>query len=317
VEEQRADEFIFSSHQPLAKTVCAVVVTYNGGAIVSSTFDAVIDQVGHLLVVDNHSDAATLEYLKEIKSLHPEKVTTILNAENKGLAAALNQGVKFALSNGFEWLLTLDQDTFVAPDMVAALLNGHINDPRKDEIAIMAPSTILVTDSVSAGATPETFFKSRSVKGRPLIEVDLIHTSGNLVRTVTFASVGLFREEFFIDQVDYDFCFRLRRAGLKIVVNQNTTIRHRVGQMRSARFFFRRVFCSNHSAERRYYIARNGTVLSKETKNWQFIRRHLTILFKESVKVLLYEEGKLEKLKLTIRGIKDGLNGRLGIFNRL
>ena len=34
----------------------------------------------------------------------------ILNKENLGIATALNIGVRKALENGYEWILTMDQD---------------------------------------------------------------------------------------------------------------------------------------------------------------------------------------------------------------
>src|SRR4030095_6760554 len=94
-----------------ANHVCAVMVTYNGGAIVARSTKAIVEQVDHLIIVDNCSDENTLKRIEDIqRDLNP-KVTMILNEQNRGIAAALNQGVKAALSKGFEWILTLDQDS--------------------------------------------------------------------------------------------------------------------------------------------------------------------------------------------------------------
>lgn len=289
-------------------TVCAVMVTYNGGQIITETAGAIVGQVGHLVIVDNHSDAATLEYVQQIKRRHPDEVTVLLNRENKGVAAALNQGVSFALPRGFEWILTLDQDSLAEDRMVAKMLEEYGKYEPKDKVGIVAPRSILVTEGGVSRAVDKAAASNFE-------EVELIHTSGNLVKASTFARMGLFREDFFIDQVDYEFCFRLRKAGLRIIVATGPVMNHRLGDLRSARFLNRQVFPSNHSAYRRYYMARNALVLSREVKDWRFIRRSCNFFLMDSIKIILYENSKRAKLWYMLKGVWDGLCRRLGALD--
>src|SRR5207302_10084705 len=93
------------------------------------------------------------------------------------------------------------------------------------------------------------------------------------------------------------------------------SMRHRRGEMQTARLLCRHVFCSNYSPIRRYYIARNGLVLSRESRSWPLLKNHLYLIFTESVKALLFERQKYQKLWLTARGVRDGIVGKLGRLN--
>jgi rhamnosyltransferase len=282
------------------------MVTFCGGDIISESVKAIIGQVNHLLIVDNHSDAATLKYLDDVRQRYSDKVTVVLNEENRGVAAALNQGLRFAVQNGYEWALTLDQDSEAETSMVRRMLEACDRYADRDRVGIIAPQSLFVSDGKCTDFPDDGTLTQRAV------EVDLTHTSGNLVRLAVLGKVGLFREDLFVDQVDYEFCFRLRRAGLKIVVVTSALMRHRPGDLRSVRFLHKRVFCSNYSAVRRYYIARNGILISKQNRNWSFLRRHSLLVVKEVAKVLLYEDHKWAKLRLTLLGVKDGVVGKVG-----
>lgn len=54
-------------------------------------------------------------YLKEFED---EKIELIVNDANMGIEYALNQVMQFAHDNGYEWALTLDQDSVVPPDLI-------------------------------------------------------------------------------------------------------------------------------------------------------------------------------------------------------
>jgi len=296
------------SQQSLVGRVCAVIVTYNGGATILSTATAIIDQVDHLVIIDNCSGEDTLKPIEGIKREFSPKVTLIRNQQNRGLAAALNQGVKVALNGGFEWVLTLDQDSEAEGNMVCKMLESYQRYSQQDKVGIIAPYSLFMKD----GKRGVVHIKEGS---GDITEVELIHTSGNLVKHSIFKAVGLFREDYFIDQVDYEFCFRIRNAGFRILVCNQAVMHHRPGDLKSAYILDRQVFYSNYSAIRRYYMTRNGIILSKEIRNWKFLKSHTVLVVKELIKVLLYEEQKWVKFKSILKGLMDGIGGKLGEFD--
>ena len=47
-----------------------------------------------------------------------KKIKYIKLHENKGIAYALNKGAKEAIAQGFDWLLTLDQDSQITKEII-------------------------------------------------------------------------------------------------------------------------------------------------------------------------------------------------------
>ena len=139
-------------------------------------------------------------------------------------------------------------------------------------------------------------------------------TSGSLVRTDTFGRIGYFSEELFIDFVDTEFCLRLAGAGFRIVVPRNAFLRHVLGKASILNIFGRTLLTLNHPPMRRYYISRNRLHLMKTYFSLvpSFSLFHLREASIDLVRVFLFEEDRWEKTKYSLRGILDGICGKLG-----
>ena len=79
-------------------SICAVIVSYRPDAEIIENISAILEQVGEVVIVDNGSDAAGRDLLGKL-SRHP-RLSFIYNEENRGVAAALNSGVKHAKAAG-------------------------------------------------------------------------------------------------------------------------------------------------------------------------------------------------------------------------
>src|SRR5439155_25136726 len=108
---------VASAIQPIGETapassadalenVIAVVVTFNPGADLALNLAALRAQLGNVVVIDNGSaDAAGIEMLARAAGCR-----FVGNPTNLGIAAALSQGARLAMAEGFDWLATFDQD---------------------------------------------------------------------------------------------------------------------------------------------------------------------------------------------------------------
>jgi len=297
--------------------VCAVVVTYNPGPGVVNTYRSIAGQLSHVIIVDNGSDEATLDVLRKLESGNGVFTELVLNGANLGVAAALNQGVKRAIALGFPWVLTMDHDSVANPDMVRNLVRCWTEHPERDLVKIVAARYFdMIADIVPRFPMYKGFWpKFRSFTGQEtLVETMDIITSGNLVRTDVFREVGYFNEDLFIDAVDIEFCMRLANAGYKVVVSGDAFLKHRLGNAATGTLMGRGIITLNHPPLRRYYIARNRVyTIKKFSKMFPsfglfFIRELLLDL----LRVTLMEDKKMEKLSMMLRGIRDGVKGRMG-----
>ncbi|WP_299996083.1 glycosyltransferase family 2 protein [uncultured Clostridium sp.] len=286
--------------------ICATIITYNCGEGFINTFNSVYNQVKKIVIVDNGSEKTTIDLLERLKKEYP--IELILCKENLGIAAALNKGVKYALDNGYDWVMTLDHDSNLKEDMAKKLLEAYyrIGEEKRKKVVSLLPRYIELGLDQERQDARYTNTDIQYVEGGI--------TSGNLVNRKAFEEVGYFDEKLFIDFVDYDFCFRIKEKGLNIVEVANAILYHRIGKTKSGRFFFKKVSATNHSPSRRYYITRNRIYCWKKYKGVvdDSIKFDKSCAVKEAIKILLYEENKLLKMKMIVKGIKDAKRNKFG-----
>ena len=279
-------------------TVCAAVITYHPDESVVGLLSSVARQVDQVIVVDNGSTAVETSPLQSWAE--SAGATWIANETNLGSAAALNQAARVARAAGHGWLLTLDQDTAIPYDLLDQLQAAIAADARPDEVAIAAPQTEHQRD--------------RRCGDSVVVRRRMAITSGGLMSLSAWHAVGGFREELFIDMVDADFGLRLAQRGYRVVLACRASIDHRIGRPTMHRLLGRPVETSNHPAWRRYYISRNRVQVWRE--HWR--EAPAWVLFdgygelRDTFVMALTESDRRRKLRATVRGLGDGLRGRLG-----
>src|SRR5579864_8232422 len=120
---------------PAVKTVCAVVVTYYPDSGFADRMEMVAKQVGQIVIVDNRSQGESVGRIQEV--VNRLGLNFIPKASNEGIAGALNTGVRWAASQGYPWVLTMDQDTLVAGDMVSELAQVFLDCPFSQRVAVI------------------------------------------------------------------------------------------------------------------------------------------------------------------------------------
>jgi rhamnosyltransferase len=200
--------------------------------------------------------------------------------------------------------------------MVASLLNAWETHPDREKVFIMAPR-YEAAEGVEAiylsfrGIWPKSL---GFVPGVEYLEPTEVITSGSLVRAGTFGRVGYFSEELFIDYVDTEYCLRLACVGFRIIVARNAFLHHSLGNASIINILGRKLLTLNHPLIRRYYISRNRFHLMKcfFFRFPSFFLFHLREAFIDLVRVFLFEEDRWQKAKFSLRGIRDGICGKLG-----
>ncbi len=290
--------------EPSAEKIAAVVVTYHPDKSFPERLARTACQVHKIIIVDNCSNGYAVAMLRRTGS--STSVELIENNKNLGIAAALNQGVQRAVAQGYSWVLTLDQDSKPEPEMVRELISTYMHSPAR-KVAVVAPIPV---DEASGRAE-----LTGLCNGEKSVEIKIALTSGSLMPTSTFALVGPFREDFFIDYVDAEYCLRLRKAGYSVILSCDARLLHNLGSPTLRRFMWKpSVVTSNHSPQRRYYITRNRLLLVKEyaLREPSWTANELRELAKDAAKVLLFEKDRREKTRFLLRGAIDALLNRTG-----
>jgi rhamnosyltransferase len=285
------------------KDVCAIAVTYHPNTEFPARLSRILPQVGALVIVDN--GLGNTEMLRELAA-NP-LITLVLNLDNLGIARALNIGIQRAVTLGFTWVLLLDQDSCVDDDMVQDLFAVRAAYPNKDQLAVIG-SGFRDVNKGSREATHEA-------RADPWEEAEMVITSGSLIPLAAHAIIGPFREEFFIDSVDTDYCFRARAKGFRVIKTRKTIMSHAVGASTQHSLLWMNKWTTNHSPDRRYYIARNDTVMLREYGNYVlglWALKSFARCFRLCKRIVLYEQMKTSKIIAVVQGWWDGMRGHMG-----
>lgn len=270
------------------------IVTYNPNVIEIRKKLALLEKYD-VVIVDNSSK--NINSLKE--TCKKFNVSIIKNTKNMGIAFALNQIFAFANKNNFEWVLTLDQDS----DISNSLLVTFNMCPSNNQVGIYCPK---VYDIVS-----KTFVQNikNATNGEKYSEIDRCITSGSLTSVKAWKEIDGFDNYLFIDEVDNDFCYRLRKKGLRVLIISDAIMNHQIGKTKVLTLFGKKIFVRNHSVMRKFYITRNRLYLDRKYYGHiKFQTALTTVMF--IVKTLIFEDKKYDKFLASNKAIIYAIKGK-------
>lgn len=275
------------------QNIAAVVVLYNPGRQVLENVDSIKDQLRAVIVVDN-SDKNENLILSELKLR--KNVILIQNSGNIGIASALNQAARCAINQGFEFLLTLDQDSRPHPGMIDVLLSCY-----EAGVGMVVPFLLLRPGLEAQGIN----------RNHPVLTA---MTSGSLLRLTVYEHAGPFRDEFFIDFVDIEYCLRLQKFGYKVIQAGNARLEHNVGTRIGSGAW---LSVTTHSPLRKYYKTRNRLQVWKEFGRIYpgYILKDRFRFVLELFRLFLFEPERKAKVCMMWKGLRDYRRGKFGKYD--
>ena len=281
------------------KTACAVI-WYNPSLTEIQNITTYSSFFEKVYIVDN-SDSDNKELAEKITNS-----VYIPNGKNLGIAAATNTGCQKAYNDGFELCMTMDQDSTWDADFLELYLKKTAEN-QSDQTAVFAPAMKVSSDSFSIIGDIKRFF----IKEKPLPDEQFVETvisSGNIINLKIWEKIGKFTEKLFIDEVDFDFCFRLVLSGYKILKFNYIFFNHTLGIPKKSLF----PLTHSHHGKRCYYISRNKRYIIAQYP--EFARK-----YNYSLILKLFLLGKILTLQFDdagyiIRGKKDYRNNIFGEY---
>lgn len=265
----------------------AVVTLFNPKDDVLNNIRSYAPYVKELLLIDNSEVPSDLTLLKK-----EFNVKVFCFYRNLGIAEALNLALKYAEKKEYRWLLTMDQDSCFNLEEIIKFITVF-KEISHDNLAIFSP-----------------LHNSKMIKKNQIVNSskNFVMTSGNIIDVQKSLSIGGFDERLFIDEVDHDFCLRLKKEKYKIIQNQNCYLNHTLGEKCSLSKKTR------YSSKRLYYMVRNYLFLKKRHQNLfpAFFKERDRYLLKFFIKQILYSSKKKEHIKMLYLGVKDYKTNSMG-----
>jgi len=142
-------------------------------------------------------------------------------------------------------------------------------------------------------------------------------TSASLTRLEAWKKTGGFREDYFIDFVDNEFCMKLSLNGYKVLRDNTCRMSHRLGETGVQKilglFPYR---YARHSPKRVYYMARNNASFIREYKENLPVPKEKLKLIYVLWNEWLVAKNRHETWKCIRQGLKDAKEGKMGEYER-
>ncbi|HHW14092.1 MAG TPA: glycosyltransferase family 2 protein [Firmicutes bacterium] len=202
------------------RELAVVVVTYRTRELVRRCVESVLADLppgvpARIIVVDNASGDGTVEMFRRD---FPE-VQVIANAENRGPAAAYNQGVQTGLEADF--ILMLNSDIELLPGTIGPMLDYLHAHPEVSGV---------LGRLYNPDGTPQ--YMRVQIKqwheppwDRPFAAT-FVSTCFLMARREAFLRVGLFDEAYYFHNEDLDWSERATRLGLRFMYLPSVRVRH-------------------------------------------------------------------------------------------
>lgn len=172
-----------------------------------------------VLVVDNGS---TDDSVAQIRQAFPA-VALLETGENLGYAGGNNAGIAYALNQHPTFILLLNNDTVVDPDILTAFVDAASACPaagifgaksyyysKPDTIWALAGKWDRSVNEISLVGLGET--DSAATCGQPF-EVDYVIGCALFCRVDLIKKIGMMEDAFFLNFEEMDWCYRARAAG--------------------------------------------------------------------------------------------------------
>jgi GT2 family glycosyltransferase len=245
-------------------SVAIIILTWNGRQLTMECLDSLRTCAAadvELVVVDNASSDGTVA---AIRDTYGETVTVIENDSNLGFARGNNVGIEYALGRGARYILLLNNDTAVAPDLVQHLVAPLESDPG---VGITTPKILFYTPPDRIWFAGGEVYLARGVarhtgiretdRGQFDQDHDTDYATGCalMARREVYERVGLLDPGYVAYFEDTDFCMRARRAGWRIRYAPAARVWHKISASTGGQLSRRKVsrkFMSTWMFFRRY-----------------------------------------------------------------
>lgn len=285
--------------------VCAVVLNWNGADEAIQCLEHLAQQTyPHLetIVVDNGSvdDSVT-----RIRAAFPD-VTVLENEVNLGFAGGINIGIRYALAQGFDFVLPLNNDLVLAPDCVEELVASSNLGFSFVTATIYYANDSRRIWSIGGNVHPLTLEKVGDARDEvdeaqlpDVMARDFVPGGATLMACRTLKEIGLFDEGYFLYYEDMDLSLRARRAGFRAAVATSARMWHGIARSSGG----------SDSPRERYWMARSSVrYFAAHARFWQ-VPPILFWRLGSAVRTTwrLWREGKREALAAYWRGLGHGL----------
>lgn len=204
--------------------VFVIVLNYNGKRTISRCLTSIYRsdyQNFETIVVDNASRDGSIETVRQnFQTAH-----VIINQANLGFAAGNNVAIRFALEKFADYVLLLNNDAYLEPTTISALV---LQVQKDKKTGMINPLILNNKGKIWFEGGKIDWLKMKTFHSKPENEKSSDYLCGcaMLISKEVFRKIGLFDEKFFLYYEDTDLSLRAKKAGFSLLIDRSTKIVH-------------------------------------------------------------------------------------------
>lgn len=298
------------------KKLAIVLINWNSFELTKDTLESLQQTTFtnyDCIVVDNGSIDGSGNALK----LQFPNMILIESDTNKGFTGGNNLGMDYALQNGYEYIMLLNNDVAVEPNFLEPLITRLDQDPK---IGAVQPLIYFHHDHNliwNAGSRylswiglPLTlmYFRKDPLRKQTKQQkkIDWITGCAFMIRAAVLKETGFLKDQYFIYFEDVDLSFRIKKAGYQLSYVPESVIYHIAGMSHKSKTKEKEGFLN---PKVHYLNGRNRIWFLKAHTPWWAIPTTFFYQFAYYSAVSFYFISRLRfnKLKAWLKGIKEGI----------
>jgi GT2 family glycosyltransferase len=298
------------------KKLAIVIINWNSFDLTSDTLVSLSStsyKNYDIIVVDNFStDNSAAQLEKDFPS-----IILLKSDENKGFTGGNNLGFDYAINEGYEYVMMLNNDVAVEPDFLEPLV---VKLDMDEKIGGVQPLIYFYHDREliwNAGSRYNDIFGIPYILGyyrkdkgqlqrKKQKSIDWITGCAFMIRTEVLKKVGVLKQDFFIYYEDVDLSFRIKEAGYALAYEASSVVYHKTGMSHKSKEKLKEGYLN---PKVHYLNARNRLFVLKEYTQKIAIPTVILyqIIYFFGISFYFIFRCRWQKLKAWNNGIKDGL----------
>lgn len=199
-------------------------------------------------------------------------------AGNIGLSQAYNEAWIYASKYGYDYLMTMDQDSrWVGLDVYISQIESHENKTQFNSVYFVS--------TTAGNSVPFTCIDSGGINSGAVIPIRFLN------------KIGGYNTDFFVDAIDDWLILEAKKNNLQCFVVGNSQIVQKYGEGGYGKFLGKKFKVTNYSPMRLYGVMRNYLILWHKYSMPVELKRKIVkdFFLTWTIKILLGEKDKIKK----------------------
>lgn len=269
----------------MRKTFVAVIIYRPNKSLLRLNIESFSKFVEKIIIWDNMIETESCRYRIDL----PNNAEYRGLGENIGISKALNICLNMANEQGFEYFMSMDQDS----------IWGNFKEFKLNAVDFLSKKNCIIGPIINGEKYPN--FNS-------FLQIKWLITSGMFSKVETLIKIGGYNENFFVDSIDIELSLRAHYKSVETYICQKGFLQQNFGESNTISFGTKKYTIQYYSPNRIESILMGNVILYRLYKHNANLKEIL-VFVKATIKSIIFNTDKkrYRRIKAIFCGIMKGM----------